>query len=103
MADDERPAVHEGERVGARIYTLREACDVCGAELALTTELVTFGVVSPSGAGPGEWVFSGLAVLRLQKAVRLHRDLGINPPGLALVLDLLDEVERLRRLAHPHR
>lgn len=43
-----------------------------------------------------EWRFSTEAVLRLQKARRLQRDLDMELSDLALVLDLLDEVESLR-------
>ena len=33
---------------------------------------------------------------RIQSASRLQRDLGINTPGVVLVLELLDDLERLR-------
>ncbi|HRP35895.1 MAG TPA: chaperone modulator CbpM, partial [Gammaproteobacteria bacterium] len=32
-----------------------------------------------------------------QVAMRLHHDLDVNLPGVALALDLLEEIERLRR------
>jgi chaperone modulatory protein CbpM len=34
---------------------------------------------------------------RLQIALRLQQDLDINLPGSALILDLLEEMERLKR------
>ena len=34
---------------------------------------------------------------RIESAFRLHKDLGINLPGVALALDLLDELEHLRK------
>jgi chaperone modulatory protein CbpM len=33
----------------------------------------------------------------VQRVVRLQRDFGVNLPGAALALELLEEVERLRR------
>jgi chaperone modulatory protein CbpM len=38
---------------------------------------------------------------RVRTAHRLAHDLEINPPGIALVLDLLDEIDSLR--VHPRR
>lgn len=39
----------------------------------------------------------GLAAARIRKARRLQQDLQLNLAGVALVLELLDEIERLRR------
>jgi chaperone modulatory protein CbpM len=59
------------------------------------------GVLQPSGSSPEQWRFSGRALSRVRVAVRLSRDLEINSPGVALALDLLDEIAaleaRLRR------
>jgi chaperone modulatory protein CbpM len=44
-----------------------------------------------------EWRFHGTEVRRARIALRLERDLGINVPGVALVLELLEELEQLRR------
>jgi len=54
-------------------------------------------VLEPQGDTPLDWRFSGDAMRRTRLALRLSRDLDINPPGLALVLDLLDEIARLRK------
>ncbi len=69
--------------------------------LSVTTEevvqLVDEGVLSPQGAETSNWYFDHLAVKKLQTAIRLQRELGINLPGVALVLDLLDELQELRQ------
>jgi chaperone modulatory protein CbpM len=66
----------------------------CDVELIVT--LVQEGVLEPqSGDSPGEWRFEGMALRRACRAVRLVRDLDLNPPGVALALQLLDEIERL--------
>ena len=59
-------------------------------------ELVEEGVVEPIGGEPGAWRFRGACLQRIRCARRLETDLGVNSAGIALVLDLLDEVERLR-------
>jgi chaperone modulatory protein CbpM len=43
-----------------------------------------------------EWHFSGAALRRARVAVRLERDLELNLAGVALALDLLDELAQLR-------
>jgi chaperone modulatory protein CbpM len=47
--------------------------------------------------GTTEWRFSGTALRRTRLALRLERDLELNLAGVALALDLMEEVERLRR------
>jgi chaperone modulatory protein CbpM len=82
---------------GERTYTLHEACLACGVGTTLLIELVEYGITAPQLPGRGDWIFSDRALLRAQKALRLRRDLGLELAGLALALDLLDEIERLRR------
>jgi len=60
-------------------------------------ELVEGGVLSVSEIHSSEWRFSGAALRRARIALRLERDLGINLPGVALALDLLEELQQLRR------
>lgn len=79
------------------VFTLRELCRACGVHAELVIEMVEEGVLEPRGATPGEWRFSGRAVIRARKAMNLTRDLRVNWPGAALALDLIEEIERLRR------
>ena len=46
--------------------------------------------------GEAGWRFSGAALARTRTAARLARDLGVNVPGVALALELLDEIAALR-------
>ena len=82
-------------------YTLRELCMVCGIQTELAVEMVVAGVIEAEGARPGSWRFSAADIEHAKKALRLRRDLGVDDwTGLALALDLLDEIARLRaRLA----
>lgn len=67
---------------------------------------VSEGVLSPAGASPEDWRFSGDSLRRAKTAARLMRDLELNSPGVALALDLLDEITQLRqqlKLQNPHR
>ena len=82
-------------------FSLREMCDrgECHAELVL--KMVSYGIIEPiepSESGSEQaWQFDLAALMRLHKAIRLQRDLKLNLPGLAMSLDLLDEVEAMRR------
>lgn len=79
--------------------TLHELCASCSVTGETVVEMVAEGVVEPDeGTGPHNWRFSGRAVVRMQTAVRLQRDLKVNLPGAALALELLEELEDLRRL-----
>ena len=78
------------------VFTLHELCRACGVHAELVIEMVEEGVLEPRGAFPADWRFTGSAVTRAQKALKLSRDLRVNWPGAALALDLLEEVEQLR-------
>lgn len=87
-------------------FTLSDMCRICGVHAEFLIELVAEGVIVPQGARaaarrpparPAHWHFDGIAVVRVQRAVRLQQDLGVNLPGVALALELLDELEALRR------
>jgi chaperone modulatory protein CbpM len=77
-------------------FTLVELCRVCGATEHELTAWVAEGVLDPEDGNAPVWRFTGAALYRAQRAARLARDLEINPAGIALALDLLDEIEALR-------
>lgn len=77
--------------------TLGELCRSCSVHAELVVQMVEHGILDPSGRDLGEWRFPGDSLRRVHRALRLQRDLEINLAGLAMVLDLLDEVEALRR------
>jgi chaperone modulatory protein CbpM len=80
--------------------TLYEVCSACAVEVEGILALVDEGVLSPVGGEVPQWRFSGAELRRATTALRLQRDLGINPAGVALALELLDEIEKLQvRLA----
>ncbi|OGT31102.1 MAG: hypothetical protein A3E87_04265 [Gammaproteobacteria bacterium RIFCSPHIGHO2_12_FULL_35_23] len=75
------------------IYELSTTCQVCAEEII---EMVEYGLLTPQGEVPEVWIFSARDLRRSQKALRLQQDFQINLPGLALSLDLLEEIEQLR-------
>lgn len=77
-------------------FTLLELCQACGADADEVRVWVVEGVLEPVGQGPHDWCFAGTALRRARLATRLSRDLEVNAAGVALALDLLDEIAELR-------
>jgi chaperone modulatory protein CbpM len=59
-------------------------------------EFVEEGVLSVVNVS-SEWHFTGAALRRARLAVRLERDLELNLAGVALAIELLEELAQLRR------
>lgn len=76
--------------------TLVEVCRICEVSTEEVVELVNEGVIEVEGSEPSSWRFDAAAFERLRIALRLGRDLGVNLAGVALALDLLEELNRLR-------
>jgi chaperone modulatory protein CbpM len=77
--------------------TIDDLCRICAVHTEFVMALVQEGAITPSaGSAPQSWRFASLHVHHAQIASRLHRDLGVNPAGAALALQLLDELETLR-------
>lgn len=76
--------------------TLDEVCRMSGVQTTVVIGMVEEGLLNPMGAGPDEWLFPVSTLGRLRRARRLQLDLGLNLPGVALAMDLLDELRELR-------
>ena len=78
--------------------TVDQVCTLCRVERTQIVHLVEEGVIDPMqpAGAVAQWRFSGEALARARRAVRLQRELELNPAAAALVLDLLDEVAALR-------
>lgn len=74
-----------------------EICEACSVSSSWVIELVEEGVLEPTGSTASEWRFSGVSLARAQTAVRLQRDLDINIAGVALALELIEEIQGLRQ------
>ena len=75
--------------------TLMELCHACNASEEHVIAWVYEGVLEPSGETPQEWRFEGQSLRRARLAWSLTRDLEVNLPGLALAMDLLDNIAAL--------
>ena len=75
--------------------TIDDVTRYCAVRREMIVELVSEGIIEPVGRTPEEWRFTGRALSRAGKAVRLARDLEINLHAVAVVLDLLDRIDTL--------
>lgn len=91
--------LHVGEILDEQVeYTLSELCEACNSQEDWIIKLIDQGVIDPKDGNNKNWRFTGTSLRRIHSAMRLERDLGVNAAGVALALDLIDEVERLRFL-----
>lgn len=90
-ADTKQPLVVLDEEE----ISLSELTRTCRVHAEWVMELVDEGVIEPRGAAAPQWRFSATSIVRVEKARRLQRDLGVNLPGVALALELLDRIDAL--------
>ena len=83
-----------GETLELTITEFRDKYDV---EENLFIEMLEYGLFEPRKIETETIYLDLLALHRIQTAIRLQRDLGINLPGAALALDLMDQLEELRK------
>lgn len=76
---------------------LEQVCRLCGLDIEELLDWVREGVAEPHGPDSGHWRFSARQVRRVFVAGRLKRDLELDTGALPVVLDLIEEVESLRR------
>ena len=100
MSDNESDYL-QGEIVEEHVeFTLIELCRITGASSDDVARWVEEGAFEPRGAHQEEWRFSGTCLRRAMTAQRLTTVLAVNAPGVALALDLLDQIDALhKRLA----
>jgi chaperone modulatory protein CbpM len=79
------------------VLSVDELSRLCAVDRAYIVELVEEGVLSVTTVEAEQWRFAGTALRRARTALRLQRDLEINLPGVALALELMAELDALRR------
>ncbi len=77
--------------------TLADLCESCGLTEELITTYVAEGIIEPQGSDKVHWRFSRIHLIKIHRASRLERDLGLNAAGVALALDLMDQLNELKR------
>jgi chaperone modulatory protein CbpM len=75
---------------------MKEFCRVTEMPAAFVIEIVEHGILEPQGQRPDDWLFDADALAVARLAIKLQHDLELEWEGVALALDLLSEVDRLR-------
>jgi len=80
--------------------TLVDLCYACSSDEEWVVELVEEGALEPFnlqsiGKQHTQWLFSVDSLQKVRTAKRLQRDLNINLAGIALALNLLEQIETL--------
>jgi chaperone modulatory protein CbpM len=79
------------------LLTVQDLSRICAVDERHIVEFVEEGVLNVVEINTTEWHFTGAALRRARLALRLERDLELNLPGVALALELMEELEHLRR------
>ncbi|TAL58685.1 MAG: molecular chaperone [Legionella sp.] len=77
-------------------YTFTEVCHRYHIPKELLIEIIEIGLFPEQNITAEQMVLDQKSLMRLETAFRLHRDLEVNLPGVALALELMDEMERMR-------
>jgi chaperone modulatory protein CbpM len=75
--------------------TLSGLCETCSVHAEIIIDMVEEGVLEPRGDAPQQWRFIGQDIVRVKTALRLQQDLGLNLAGVALALELKEELANL--------
>lgn len=73
-----------------------EICQTCNISEDVLIDMMEQGLFNHQGMQLQQIEFDLKMLRRIQTACRLQRDLGINVPGIVLILDLLEEIDELR-------
>jgi len=79
------------------VLTVKDLSRICAVDERHIVEFVEEGVLNVVEMNTAEWHFTGAALRRARLALRLERDLELNLAGVALALELIEELQRLRR------
>ncbi len=77
--------------------TLEEVVTSFGVSRTTIVEIVDQGIIEPQGDLEAHWQFDDEDLGKIRQVLRLNRDFGVNPAGAGLAMELLKEIERLRR------
>lgn len=78
------------------ILSIQDLSRMCSVDERHIVEFVEEGVLSVVTVS-SEWRFTGEALRRARLALRLERDLELNLAGVALAVELIEELAQLRR------
>ena len=76
--------------------TYHEIIRACGDDADWLVRIIEADIISVSG-DPMQATYSGYQLARIRRAHRISRDFEASAPATALILQLLDELDELRK------
>ena len=83
---------------GDRLYSFEQAAYLIETSTVVLERYVTLGLIEPTGA-----MLRREELTRVKRILRLRRDLGLNITGAAMVLDMAEEISRLKAQLQAYR
>ncbi len=80
---------------GVAYITIQQFCAFHRCETVIIQEFIDHGIIDPVDHG-GISVIPEPEVPRIECALRLHQELGVNSAGIDIILNLLDRLEGRR-------
>jgi chaperone modulatory protein CbpM len=77
--------------------SMEQLCRVCHVEVEWVEGMIHEGILEPRVSDGSSYRFDFISVKRTRTVVRLQRDLGVNLPGAALAVELLERIDSLKR------
>lgn len=78
------------------VLTAEELARACRAEVSWIAELIDVGILAQQGEDQSDWRFCAADLICARRAARLQRAFETNTDAVAVMLDLLAEIQRLR-------
>jgi DNA-binding transcriptional MerR regulator len=82
---------------GERLISIEELSFRCELHLELIEHYVELDLISPVKRGKRGYLFTESAVDKIRRIQRLRKDLGVNLISAGIILDLLKEIEELKK------
>jgi chaperone modulatory protein CbpM len=87
----------EGQVIDERSeISIIQLCRICSVESAMVERMVEEGIIEPVRYEGDTLYFSQSCLKRTRIVMNLRSDLGVNLAGAALVLELLERIEKLQ-------
>lgn len=84
-------------RTRPNLMPLEDAARRLGLHPDIVRRFLEFGLLEPAEVTGAEIMLDSVALHRIGVIQHLRRDLGINLPGIGVILELLDRLDALQR------
>lgn len=94
MADEHHEEIFW--RIEHSRVTMHDLAEAAGVHPELVEDLMEYGLLEPVASDAPDRLFAISAIERVRRIMRLRRDLGVNLPGVAVILNMRERMEQLQ-------